>query len=101
MPIAIKVFILPILRQANQGENMKRTRNKQDTRNKGAILESRKKLSREGRAALRIAINVNESLDVVSDDERVILRGPVGGPKWLFRVKKKSEATLCERERYL
>ena len=80
---------------------MKRIRNRQDALNQGVLLEFRKKRSREGRAALRIAINVNESLDVVSDDERVILRGPVGGPAWLFRVKKKSEATLCERERYL
>jgi hypothetical protein len=80
---------------------MKRIRNRQDTRNEGALLESRKKRAREGRAALRMATNANEALGVVSDDERVILRGPVGGPKWLFRVKKKSEATLCERERYL
>jgi hypothetical protein len=48
-----------------------------------------------------MATNANEALDVVSDDERVILRGPVGGPKWLFKAKKKSESTLCERERYL
>jgi hypothetical protein len=80
---------------------MKRIRNRQDTRNEGALLEFRKKRSREGRAALRIAINVNESLDVVGDDERVILRGPVGGPKWLFRVKRKSESTLCEGGRHL
>ena len=80
---------------------MKRIRNRQDALNQGVLLEFRKKRSREGRAALRIAINVNETLDVVSDDERVILRGPVGGPKWLFKAKKKSEATLCEIERYL
>jgi hypothetical protein len=80
---------------------MKRTRNRQDTRNEGALLEFRKKRSREGRAALRMATNANEAIGVVCDDERVILRGPVGGPKWLFRVKKKSEATLCEREGYL
>ena len=79
---------------------MKRTINKQDTRDRSP-LESRKKRSREGRAALRMATNANEALDVVSDDERVILRGPVGGPKWLFKAKKKSESTLCERERYL
>jgi hypothetical protein len=80
---------------------MKRIRNRQDTRNEGALLEFRKKRSREGRAALQMATNANEALGVVSDDERVILRGPVGGPKWLFRAKKKSESTLCEREMYL
>ena len=80
---------------------MKRIRNRQDTRNQVSPLEPRKKRAREGRTALRIAINVNESLDVVSDDERVILEGPVGAPNWLFKAKKKSEATLCERERYL
>jgi hypothetical protein len=48
-----------------------------------------------------MAANVNEVLGLVCDDERVILRGPVGGPRWLFNLKKKSEATLCERERYL
>jgi len=80
---------------------MKRTRNKQDTRNEGALCEFSKRRSREGRAALRMAANVNEALGLVCDDERVILRGPVGGPRWLFNLKKKSEATLCERERYL
>jgi hypothetical protein len=80
---------------------MKRIRNRQDTRNEGALLEFRKKRSREGRAALRMATNANEALGVMSDDERVILRGPIGGPKWLFKAKKKSESTLCERERYL
>ena len=80
---------------------MKRIRNRQDARNQGALLEFRKKRSREGRAALLMATNANEALGVVSDDERVILRGPVGGPKWLFKAKNKSEATLCERERYL
>ena len=80
---------------------MKRTRNRKDTRNQGALLEFRNKRAREGRAALRMATNANEALGIVCDDERVILRGPVGGPKWLFKAKKKSEATLCERERYL
>jgi hypothetical protein len=80
---------------------MKRIRNRQDTRNEGALLEFRKKRMSEGRAALRMAMNVNETLGVLSDDERVILRGPVGGPAWLFKVKKKSESTLVERERYL
>ena len=80
---------------------MKRIRNRQDTRNEGALLEFRKKRSREGRAALRMATNANEALGVLCDDERVILRGPVGGPKWLFKAKKKSELTLCEREMYL
>ena len=80
---------------------MKRIRNRQDTRNEGALCEFRKKRSREGRAALRMAANANEALGVVSDDERVILRGPVGGPKWLFKTKKRSEATLCECARYL
>ena len=80
---------------------MKRIRNRQDTRNEGALCEFRKKRSREGRAALRMAANANEALGVVIDDERVILRGPVGAPAWLFKAKKKLEATLCERERYL
>ena len=80
---------------------MKQIRNRQDTRNEGALCEFRKKRSREGRAALRMATNANEALGVLSDDERVILRGPVGGPAWLFKAKRKSEATLCERERYL
>ena len=80
---------------------MKRIRNQQDTRNDGALLEFRKKRSREGRSALRMATNANEALGAVCDDERVILRGPVGGPRWLFKVDKKSESTLCERERYL
>jgi len=79
---------------------MKRIRNRQDTRNEGALLEFRKKRSLEGRAALRMATNANEALGFMSDDARVILRGPVGGPSWLFKAKKKSEATLCDRERY-
>ena len=83
------------------GETMKRIRNRQDTRNKGALIEFRKKRSREGRAALRMATNANEALGVFSDDERLILRGPVGGPRWLFKVYRKSESTLCERERCL
>ena len=82
------------------GETMNRIRNRQDTRNEGALLEFRKKRSREGRAALRMATNANEALGVLSDDERVILEGPVGAPAWLFKVKKKSEATLCERGMY-
>ncbi len=80
---------------------MKRIRNRQDTRNQGALLEFRKKRSSEGRAALRMATNANEALGVVCDDERVILRGPVGGPMWLFKAKKKSESALFDRERYL
>ena len=80
---------------------MKRIRNRQDTRGQGLPLEFRKKRAHEGRAALHMATNANEVLGVVSDDDRVILRGPVGGPGWLFKAKKKSESTLCERERYL
>ena len=80
---------------------MKRTRNRKDTRNQGALLEFRNKRAREGRAALRMATNANEALGIVCDDERVILEGPVGAPAWLFKAKKKSEATLCECERYL
>ncbi len=80
---------------------MKRIRNRQDTRNQGALLEFRKKRSREGRAALLMATNANEALGVLTADERVIFEGPVGAPAWLFKVKKKSDSTLCEREGYL
>ena len=79
---------------------MKPQKHKRPGRPLGGSID-REKREADRRTALRVAGNLNAMLDVVSADERVILRGPVGGPRWLFKAKKKSEATLCDRERYL
>ena len=72
MPIAIRVFILPILRKANQGENMKTQKHKQPARPLGGVIDYKKREA-ERRMALRLAVNVNATIDLVSPDERVIL----------------------------
>lgn len=61
-----------------------------DTINEGRMNAFQKKRADEGRSAFKRAVAINESNEVTVP--RKLLRGPVGGPWWLFRPLKGAEA---------
>jgi hypothetical protein len=65
---------------------MKRIRLRQDALNQGAFSVFQQRRRDDGRSALRLAIGLNETLELVSD-RREIITGPVGAPRWLFKKK--------------
>ena len=72
---------------------MKRIRLRKDAINPGAFAEYKKKMREEGRSALTRAVAINDTSNGV-EDRRQIITGPVGGPWWLFRIRKQHDQKM-------
>ncbi len=72
---------------------MKRIRLRKDAINHGAFSVFEQRRREEGRSALTRAVAINDTPNGV-EDRRQITTGPVGGPWWLFRIKKQHDQKM-------